>query len=340
MFTAPKLHQSTLHTSWGRSIVLRLLLVCIAQVAAVHLLTSNEIAEIFRMTQYVPIGFGIEPWQVFCLLMILFIVLQKETIGIASGRPSITQIWLGIALLMMTMLFTTILTNPGEDTLSIIYRLFQVDTIFLPVFMKASIHTLFFLPSIPLLIALLPKEFLVTHWKHFILFYFVLICYLWISSVQYLFHDQFAQPLLSIVTFPVDYLYAGVEISYENLTMQYGNFVARIDPGCIGANTLFLFITFFVYGILHFCQHYRFSASKAMLAFFSGLGLIIFVNIVRIMMILFVGIHFIEYVDIFHNVIGGILAYFLLAFYIHRIFPWMVVKDLPVIPEENSEQAY
>ncbi len=231
-----------------------------------------------------------------------------------------------LLLFIGSVLFAVWFTHPNDEMYQRILAFLGSNHVLGGPLVAAAIGIVTVFPFFPAYAFIAPRTVLGKGVELIVVFFTLVGCFA-ISVIEAMYFSAIAPFIIRLLSKILLLFSWNVYANQQYGIISIDGFRVIIGPACAGFGYLLLFLLFFTYMVFMLGTKKKISSLRSFLALFLGLLCVFFLNILRIVTLMLVGIKSPDFaLTLFHSIIGSV--YFLLFFWMY--FPvlkkWIGVK--------------
>lgn len=282
------------------------------QAAWIFILKSALVADLMGRTLAGRLHYGAEPMYALALLCAGILVCIRQEPDVTWGRYSrpvliaATGSWLLLAGLSLLLTYPPAPWHTIFDGMD--------GTALRPSVYAALRYSVIMCMSVPALFFFFPPAFLRANRMLFFMTGGALAGYMWLSILRIAVHTPMASVVLRASYGVLKIVSDDTSMNPGQLTLQSGSFSAVIGPQCLGMDSIILFLAAWPFAWYLASRTRHISSRRAGIGLVAGLIILLFLNIIRIALIMLAGSVLPQKgVDLFHGSMGAILFFAVLV---------------------------
>ncbi|MSR67488.1 hypothetical protein EXS65_01505 [Candidatus Peribacteria bacterium] len=227
-----------------------------------------------------------------------------------------------LLLYIATVVFALWLTHPSDAIYQYIVNFIAENKLLGGPIVAAVVAVAIVTPFFPAYAFIAPLTALSKGWELLVIYITLIGCF-FISVIEAVYFTLLAPFIMQLLTKILLLFSWNVYVNIEHTLISIDGFRVVIGAACAGFGYMLLFLLFFTYLVFYLGTVKKVSSMRALLALVLGLTAVFFLNILRIVTLMLVGIEYPEFaLTLFHSVIGSVyfFLFFLLAFPFIRKF--------------------
>lgn len=265
-------------------------------------------------------------WLLLVLLMCAFLKPPRTTPSeVLSERVRWFE-YGALLLFIASVLFAVWLTHPNDEMYRRILAFLENNHVLGGPLVAAAIGIVTVFPFFPAYAFIAPMTVLEKSVELTVVFLTLVGCFL-ITVVEAMYFSVLAPFIIRILGKILLLFSWNVYANRQYGIISIDGFRVIIGPACAGFGYLLLFLLFFTYMVFMLGAKRKISSVRSILALLLGVLCVFFLNILRIVTLMLVGIRYPDFaLTLFHSVIGSVYFFLFFLIFFPALKKWIATK--------------
>lgn len=311
-----------------RSLIMRFVVAYGILLFSFFIVSSKWLGDVMEHSFVGPVNFNAFPLVLVGLMLGLFVVVVRDDVRKKKLPPlRMLQIIIALCLVALAVIASYIATHPSLEWFFAMHLFIQVHPVAGGPFVAVLLYLALLLPVMPALALTVPWQFLLRHGWLLLVGFFIFIGYLFTNLLEALFH-QFTAPLVLRWCAALLSLFPGTTtVQSDRWELTYRGFGIVLGPVCSGFTMLVLFLGIFGFVWMTLARKSNVAHGRAFILMLSGLLILWCFNILRVVLIMFVGAASPSIgIILFHGAAGAVMFFLVFLFYIKLVVPMIRIR--------------
>lgn len=259
-------------------------------------------------------------WLLLVLLMCAYLKPPRTTPPVVLEQRVRWFEYCSLLLYIASVVFAIWLTHPDDEMYQRIQSFLESNHLLGGPLFAAAVSIAIVFPFFPAYAFIAPMTVLSKGFELMVVFLTLVGCF-FITVIEALYFSLISPFVIHLLAKILLLFSWNVYANTQYSIISIDGFRLIIGPACAGFGYIVLFLLFFTYMVFFLRSQQTISVVKSLLALLLGFVCVFFLNILRIITLMLVGINYPDFaLTLFHGVIGSVyfLVFFLICFPIVR----------------------